>query len=163
MRISTAALGAVALAAAVSIRPASAQREGEIFREVLVGLRQPVTLAQPLRPDLLPLFTRVDAHRLKLKPGMFSGAAHIAVQLGDDRRVRCMAFAYAPGFVYERGVESFATELGAPARTGAANDSVQAAHWEDRRTVFSLTRHGDRVESLLCDRATGETTAASAH
>jgi hypothetical protein len=144
----------VALGAALAASTAAAQARGTIFREVTVGFNQPITLGRRVRMEVRPLLVRVDEHRLRLREGAFSGAAEITVQLDGGARVRCMDFAYPPGFSYEGAVRDYAASLGAPvSSTGNAGAPLQARRWEDPRTAFTLTRRGAAVHALLCDRA----------
>jgi hypothetical protein len=129
-------------------------KRGEIFREIVVGSGETISLGAPLPAEVQPLLQPIGGDGYSLRPGAFADAESIVVRLAPYGVVRSIAFTYAPGKGYDDLVASYRDDLGPPARlTGSPADMHQTARWEDGRTAFEIIRSGGRVGSALYDLA----------
>jgi spore germination protein YaaH len=118
-----------------------------IFREVVVGTGQKITLGATVPSDVQSMMTPAGNNSYKLKAGDFSRAESITVTVdASSKVVTTMNFKYAPGTSYAALVTTYTEAMGSPAST-----SGNSATWNDGQTSFQLTGNGGSVTSVLTD------------
>lgn len=125
-----------------------------IFRTVEVGHQQPITLGEPLTPDVRALMDppSSDATELHMRQGTFSGAQSITVDLAPDMDVEEVEFTYDPNNPgYDSLLQSYTDMLGPPDETDTLNDAQRSATWSDEATEFTLWERGANAGSVLLD------------
>lgn len=130
----------------------------ELVREIDLGLHGRIALgAELVQRDRILL--RTEGGLRSLRPGTFSGAESIAVELTENHQVREIHFGYEAGTDFDRYVGNLIQLFGAPAertRTPTERGWVEVARWQDDHTIEEIeqtvTDGVSRVRLRLLDR-----------
>jgi hypothetical protein len=136
-----------------------------LFRSIDVGDDLQLALGAPIPAEVMNDMISIGSNTYKFKPGTFTRAETIQVQVDANQLVQRMDFAYPNDMDYAWQRANFINEIGEPTGgTCTIPEAQQQSVWQDSQTCFVLWAKGQgapaKIGSTLTNLASGATSAA---